>query len=69
MPTVTYRPVTIEDYEAAYALWIRCGGVLNDKDDPRKGIGQSPDRDPGTSFVSVTVEKGVGGILCGHDGR
>ena len=28
-----YRIMTIDDYEAAYDLWIKCGNGLNDKDD------------------------------------
>ena len=33
-----YRLMTLEDYEAAYDLWLRCGNGLNDKDDSREGI-------------------------------
>ena len=33
-----YRIMNIDDYEAAYALWIKCGNGLNDKDDSREGI-------------------------------
>lgn len=66
---IQYRLMTIDDYEAAYDLWIRCGNGLNDKDDSREGIGKYLNRNPKTSFVAVLDEKIVGVILCGHDGR
>lgn len=64
-----YRLMTIEDYEAAYELWIKCGNGLNDKDDSREGIEKYLKRNPNTSYVAVLDEKVVGVILCGHDGR
>ena len=33
-----YRLMTIDDYEAAYDLWIKCGNGLNNKDDSYEGI-------------------------------
>ena len=64
-----YRLMTIDDYEAAYDLWIKCGNGLNDKDDSREGIEKYLKRNPATSFVAVCEGKVVGVILCGHDGR
>ena len=64
-----YRIMNIDDYEAAYALWIKCGNGLNDTDDSREGIDKYLKRNPGTSFVAVIDAKVVGVILCGHDGR
>ena len=64
-----YRLMTIDDYEAAYDLWIKCGNGLNDKDDSREGIEKYLKRNPNTSYVAVQDEKVVGVILCGHDGR
>jgi len=33
------RLMTIEDYDAVYALWMSCKGMgLNDVDDSREGI-------------------------------
>ena len=64
-----YRLMTIDDYEAAYDLWIKCGNGLNDKDDSRKGIEKYLNRNPNTSFVAILDERIVGVILCGHDGR
>ena len=66
---LSYRLMTIDDYEAAHDLWIRCGNGLNDKDDSREGIEKYLKRNPKTSFVAVLDEKVVGVILCGHDGR
>ena len=66
---VSYRLMTIDDYEAAYDLWIKCGNGLNDKDDSREGIEKYLKRNPNTSYVAVLDEKVVGVILCGHDGR
>lgn len=64
-----YRLMTIDDYEEAYDLWIKCGNGLNDKDDSKEGIEKYLERNPTTSFVAVEDEKVVGVILCGHDGR
>ena len=66
---ITYRPMTIDDYEQAYDLWIRCQNGLNDKDDSREGIDIYLKRNPKTSFVALCDNKVVGVILCGHDGR
>ena len=59
-----YRIMTIDDYEAAYDLWIKCGNGLNDKDDSREGIDKYLRRNPGTSFVAIVDGKiaGTAGI-------
>ena len=64
-----YRLMTIDDYEATYDLWIKCGNGLNNKDDSYEGIEKYLKRNPGTSYVAVLDGKVVGVILCGHDGR
>ena len=66
---ITYRLMTIDDYQQAYALWIECGNGLNDKDDSRDGIDKYLKRNPTTSYVAVCEGDVVGVILCGHDGR
>ena len=66
---ITYRLMTIDDYQQAYALWLECGNGLNDKDDSKEGIEKYLKRNPSTSFVAADNEKVVGVILCGHDGR
>ena len=64
-----YRLMTIDDYEAAYNLWIKCGNGLNNKDDSLEGIEKYLKRNPNTSYVAVIDEKMVGVILCGHDAK
>lgn len=66
---LNYRLMTIDDYEAAYELWIRCQNGLNDKDDSYEGIEKYLKRNPNTSFVAELDGNVVGVILCGHDGR
>ena len=53
----TNRLMTIDDYEAAYDLWIKCGNGLNDKDDSREGIEKYLKRNPNTSYVAVLDER------------
>ena len=67
--TVKIRPMTMDDYDAAYEMWLLCGNGLNNVDDSREGIEKYLRRNPTTSFVAE--ENGVlaGVILCGHDGR
>ncbi len=67
--TVKIRIMTIDDYDALYAIWVACGNGLNNLDDSREGIAKYLKRNPETSFVAE--ENGViaGAILCGHDGR
>ena len=63
------RLMTIDDYDAVYALWLSCKGMgLNDVDDSREGIARYLARNPSTCFVA---DDGgiVGVILSGHDGR
>ena len=66
---IDYRLMSIDDYQAAYDLWIECGNGLNDKDDSREGIYKYLKRNPTTSYVAVCEGEVVGVILCGHDGR
>ena len=64
------RPMMIEDYDQAYALWLSTKGMgLNDRDDSREGIRQYLLRNPSTSFVAEEGAEIVGTILAGHDGR
>ncbi len=66
---MTIRLMTVDDYDAVYALWMSCKGMgLNDLDDSREGIERFLARNPGTCFVAE--EDGiVGVILAGNDGR
>ena len=66
---ITYRLMTIDDYDEVYAIWIACHNGLNSTDDSKEGIEQYLKRNPTTSFVAVEDGHVTGVILCGHDGR
>lgn len=62
-----YRTMTIEDYDAAVALWLSTEGVrLRDADSP-EGITRYLQRNPGLSFVAEVEGEVVGTIMGGHD--
>lgn len=65
------QPMTMNDYDELYALWMRTAGMgLREVDDGREGIAKFLARNPGCSFVARTPDGALlGGILCGHDGR
>lgn len=64
------RPMTIDDYNAVYALWLSTPGMgLNAEDDSRAGIENYLRRNPSTCFVAEKEGGIVGVILSGHDGR
>ncbi|MCR5397600.1 MAG: GNAT family N-acetyltransferase [Lachnospiraceae bacterium] len=64
------RPMTIEDYEAVYKLWMSCAGMgLNNLDDSKEGIEIFLNRNPDTCFVAEIENTIVGVILVGNDGR
>ncbi len=67
---MTVRTMTINDYDAVYALWLSCQGMgLNDVDDSRDGIAKYLHRNPATCFVAEEENRMLGVILSGHDGR
>lgn len=63
------REMNIEDYEEAYALWLRTEGMGITQSDTKQEIQKFLARNPGLSYVCVEQGKIVGTILCGHDGR
>lgn len=64
------RRMTMEDYDAVYALWKSCKGMgLNDKDDSREGIDRFLKRNPDTNFTAWDGDTLVGVIMGGSDGR
>lgn len=64
------RPMTIDDYDAVYELWLSCTGMgLNNLDDSKDGIKKFLGRNPDTCFVAVEKNTIVGVIMAGHDGR
>ncbi|MCR5815466.1 MAG: GNAT family N-acetyltransferase [Ruminococcus sp.] len=67
---ITYRVMTIDDYDAVYDLWINTPGMgLNTTDDSREGIDRFIKRNPTTCFVAENEGKVIGDILSGNDGR
>ena len=64
------RLMTMADYPAAYALWLRTPGMgLKALDDGPEGTDRFLRRNPGTCFVAEEDGQIVGTILAGHDGR
>ena len=68
-----YRTMTINDYDAAIALWSESEGVRIRDADSREGIEKYLQRNPGLSFVAEVKGEGeeelVGTIMAGHDGK
>ncbi len=72
MDNVMYeiRPMTLDDYDDVYELWLQIHGFgIRSIDDSREGIERFLKRNPMLSVVAVSGEKVIGAILCGHDGR
>lgn len=70
MTSIVIRPMTINDYDDVYALWLSCVGMgLNDIDDSKAGIDKFLQRNPSTCFVATQDGQMVGVILSGQDGR
>ena len=62
---VKIRPMTIEDYDDVYALWMTIHGFgIRSIDDSREGIERFLRRNPTTSIVAEADGGLVGGILC-----
>ena len=62
--------MSIEDYDAVYALWANTPNMgLRTLDDSKEGIALFLRRNPETCFVALDGEMVTGVILCGHDGR
>ncbi len=67
---MTIRPMTLDDYDRVYALWMSCKNMgFNDVDDSRDGIARYLRRNPATCFVAEVDGALAGVILSGHDGR
>lgn len=67
---VELREMSIDDYEAVYALWQESEGLaLKSEDTSRKSIFRFLERNPRLSFVALDNGQIVGAALCGHDGR
>jgi len=61
--------MTINDYDAVYALWSASLASVRDIDDSRAAIERFLRRNPDTCVAAETGGKVVGSILCGNDGR
>ena len=76
--SISFRLVTIEDYDGIYELWNsteQSRRALNPVDDSREGIARYLKRNPTTCFLALSKDGSgdapqiVGVILTGHDGR
>jgi ribosomal protein S18 acetylase RimI-like enzyme len=67
--TTEIRPMTIADYDAAYALWSETEGVSLGDDDTLERIALYLKRNSGLCFVATVDGDLVGTVLCGHEGR
>ena len=58
------RPMTMNDYDAVYQLWIITPGMgLNDIDDSYQGIERMLTRNPTLSFVAENEHKEIIGVI------
>jgi N-acetylglutamate synthase len=63
------REFTIDDYDAAIALWKKVEGLDVAEGDDRETIRRFLKQNRGLSRVATEGTKLVGAALCGHDGR
>jgi len=63
------REFSINDYDAAIALWQRVEGLEIAEGDDREGVAQFLARNPALSRVATDGSAIIGVALCGHDGR
>ena len=66
---IELRELTMDDYEAVYALWKDSEGLKLSDDDSSRSISQFLERNPHLSFVALDQGQIVAAALCGHDGR
>ena len=70
MNNYSLRTLTIDDYDAVYALWQQTEGMGLGESDTREAISVFLDRNCGLSMVALGDQgQIVGAVLCGHDGR
>jgi len=63
------REFSIDDYDAAIALWKKLEGLDVAEGDDRETIRRFLKQNRGLSRVATEGAKLVGAALCGHDGR
>ena len=66
---IVTREFSIDDYDAALALWQRVEGLEVAEGDDKEGVVQFVERNPGLSRVATDGSAVVGVVMCGHDGR
>ena len=67
---MTIRIMTIDDYDAVYALWASLPGIgLHEGEDSYEGMAYYLRRNPETCFVAEENGALIGAVLCGNDGR
>ncbi|OXM85546.1 GNAT family N-acetyltransferase [Paenibacillus rigui] len=69
MSTITYRKMSIEDYEQVSELWAGIDGLVLSEADSQEQIASYLTRNEGLSFVGMDGDTVIATILCGHDGR
>ncbi len=67
--SISIREMTIEDYDAAYALWQACEGIGLSSADSREGIARLLERNPGLSSLAEEAGRLAGAVLGSTDGR
>ena len=63
------REMTMDDYDAVFALWKSTPGMCLREVDDRVGVERYLLRNPGLSFAAKEDGKLVGGVMSGYDGR
>ena len=67
--SITFRPMTMNDYEPVLTLWQNSEGVgLSEADAPER-IARFLQHNPGLSYVAYAEQVLAGAVLCGCDGR
>jgi ribosomal protein S18 acetylase RimI-like enzyme len=66
---IEIRAMTLDDYEAVYALWRESEGVGLSTADEKEAIAQFLIRNAGLSQTAWEGARLAGAALCGHDGR
>lgn len=68
--TIAIREFTLDDYDAAFALWQNAGpGVGVGRSDTREEIAKKLQRDPDLFLVVENAGKLIGTVIGGYDGR
>ena len=69
MPSIRYRQMKPQDFDALLELWTLSPGVDVTRADTLAGLTFFLERNPDLSFVAESGGQLVGAIMCGHDGR